>query len=266
MSTDDETSTRAADRMPRYLGAAFTFQFVTSLTAGLLSASLLDGSTSQVLSDISNSPGQLRLTVVLELLTSLGIVVMTALLYVVLRRQGRTVALVALALWMSEAVFLTVKTLALSVLLGLTQEPDAAGGALSAARSSGHLALDVAQHAGDIDMLFFCVGAMLWYFLLYRSRIVPRALAVWGLVAVPLVLVATLMLIWDRSLDPSRVLYAPYVPFELTIGLWLLIKGASASSTAISAGSSGTQEEAEARTPHPVACRRPNPAQGSSTG
>ena len=252
MSAGDETSTRAADRMPRCLGAAFTFQFVTSLTAGLLSASLLDGSTSQVLRDISNSPGQLRLTVALELLTSIGIIVMTALLYVVLGGQSRTLALVALALWMSEAVFLTVKSLALSVLLGLTRQPDAAGGALSAAKSSGNLALDVAQHAGDIDMLFFCVGAMLWYFLLYRSRIVPRALAVWGLVAVPLVLVATLMLIWDRDLDPSRMLYAPYVPFELAIGLWLLIKGAGVSSNPISAGASGTEEEAEARTPLPV--------------
>ncbi len=224
-------STEATDHTLRYLGAAFVFQFVTSLTAGVLSAPLLDGGISEVLRDISNNPGHMRATIVLELLTSIGIIAMTALLYVVLNRQNRTLALVAGGLWMSEAVFLTIKTLGLYALLGLSQEASGGGAvAASTAQSSGSLALSVSQHAGDIDMLFFCVGAMLWYSLLYRSRIVPRTLAVWGLLAVPLVLVATVLLVWDRDLEPSRVLYAPYVPFELTLGLWLLIKGADASS------------------------------------
>ncbi len=213
-------STEVADHIPRYLGAAFVFQFVTSLAAGLLSAPLLDGGLSEVLRDISNSPERMRATIVLELLTSVGIIGMTALLYVVLRRQQRTLALIAFGLWMSEAVFLTVKTLALYALLDVN------------AAWSGSLALGVSQHAGDIDMFFFCVGAMIWYSLLRGSGIVPRALALWGLLAVPLVLVATLMLIWDRHLEPSRVLYAPYVPFELALGLWLLIKGADVSTPA----------------------------------
>jgi hypothetical protein len=173
-------------RIPRCLGAAFVFQFATSLAAGLLSASLLDGGISEVLSDISNSLGHMRVIIVLELLTSVGIIVMASLLYAVLKDQGRAVALVALALWVAEAVFLTVKTLALYALLGLSQAPDGAsvvGGSID--QSLGSLALAVSQHAGDIDMLFFCLGAMLWYSLLYRSRVVPRILAVWGLLAVP---------------------------------------------------------------------------------
>ena len=75
-------------------------------------------------------------------------------------------------------------------------------------------------------MLFFCLGAILWYTLLLRSRIVPRALALWGLLAVLLVLVGTLILVWDRSLSPSIALYVPYVPFELVVGVWLLVRGA----------------------------------------
>ena len=75
-------------------------------------------------------------------------------------------------------------------------------------------------------MLFFCVGAFLWYCLLFRSRVVPRVLSVWGLVALPSVLVATLMYLSNNSpLAPSFALYVPYVPFELVIGLWLLTQG-----------------------------------------
>jgi hypothetical protein len=51
------------------------------------------------------------------------------------------------------------------------------------------------------------------------------------MVAVPLVVVATVLLVWDRGLDPSFALYALYVPFELVLGLWLLIKGATVAPT-----------------------------------
>ena len=95
----------------------------------------------------------------------------------------------------------------------------------------GSAALGVSQHAANIGMLFFCLGGLLWYSLLLRSRIVPRLLALWGLVAVPLALVATSLLVWNPSLDPSIALYALYVPFELVLGLWLLIRGANLSST-----------------------------------
>lgn len=36
---------------------------------------------------------------------------------------------------------------------------------------------------------------------------------------------ATVLLRWDRSLDPGIALYALYVPFELILGLWLVIRG-----------------------------------------
>ncbi|MFC8503199.1 DUF4386 domain-containing protein [Pedococcus sp. NPDC057267] len=229
----------AIDRTPRYLGAAIVFQFATSLAAGLLSAPLLDGGVSDVLRRLASNPDRMRTTVVLELLTSIGILAMSALLYLVLSRQDRTFALVALVLWTCEAVFLTVKTVGLAVLLSLSQGPGAADAATaSGGQSSGALALSLIQHAGDVDMLFFCVGAMPWYWLLYRSRIVPRVLALWGLLAVPLVLVATLALVWNRDLEPSRVLYAPYVPFELVLGLWLLGRGAHVS------GAHGQREDA----------------------
>ena len=77
--------TQSDARISRYLGAAFVFQFATSLAAGMLSLSILTGSITEVLPNISSSLGQMQTTIVLELLTSVGIIVMTSLLYVVLR-------------------------------------------------------------------------------------------------------------------------------------------------------------------------------------
>ena len=40
-----------------------------------------------------------------------------------------------------------------------------------------------------------------------------------------LVCLATLMLVWDRSLQPPLLLYITYVPVELAVGIWLLVTG-----------------------------------------
>ena len=250
--------TKSGARTPRCLGAAFVFQFATSLTAGMLSMSILAGSITEVLTNISSNPGQMRTTIVLELLTSVGIIVMTSLLYVVLRDQNRAVALVALGLWMAEAVMLAVKTLGLYALVALSVGYVDAGSPASSYETLGSLSLGVSQHAGDIGMLFFCLGALLWYPLLFQSRIVPRLLSLWGMVAVPLVVVATVLLVWDRGLDPSFALYALYVPFELVLGLWLLIKGATVAPTRLRGASApgvdlGTRNDvgdAKERHPH----------------
>ena len=188
--------TQSDARTLRYLGAAFVFQFATSLAAGILSMSILAGGISEVLLNASSNLGQMRTSIVLELLTSVGIIVMTSLLYIVLRDQNRAVALVAFGLWMAEAVLLAVKTLGLYALLALSQGiVDAGPPASSYNEPLGTVALGISQHAGDIAMLFFCLGALLWYALLFQSRFVPRLLSLWALVAIPLVLVATVLLV-----------------------------------------------------------------------
>ena len=222
---------RRDDRTPRYLGAAFVFQFATSLAAGIVLGSILSGDIEQVFEDISGNLGQMRAAIVLELLTSVGIIVLTSLFYVVLSPYNRTVALVAFALWMAEAVMLAVKTLSLYALVSLSQGRVEAGAPSFFSNATlGKFSLGVSQHATDVGMLFFCLGGLLWYTLLYRTRIVPRPLSLWGLLATCLVLVATVLLVWDRSSGPSIALYAAYVPFELVLGLWLLVKGAPVAS------------------------------------
>jgi len=220
-------------RLPHYVGAAFLVQFVSSLTAGLLTTSALADGMPDVLSRIAADPTRIRVFVLLELITGLAIMALAALLFLWLRDTGPAVALVGLVLWCAEALLLMLSMLGVWALLDrIVAGVDPVS---SADTAVGTFAYGLFQHTRDLDMLLFAVGAVLWYWLLLRSGVVPRWLAVWGLASVTLVLVATLMLVWDRSLQPSVALYAAYVPFELVIGLWLLIRGGSLSP----AGSSG---------------------------
>jgi hypothetical protein len=55
----------------------------------------------------------------------------------------------------------------------------------------GNLIYRSMKYGQELSMAAFCVGAMLFYYLLYKSRIVPRVLSLWGLLAVLPCLVAT---------------------------------------------------------------------------
>ncbi len=235
--------------VPRYVGAAFVFQFCTSLAAGLLSRSMLSGDVSDVIGAAGADAARLRFIIMLELSTSVGVIALTSLLYVALRRTVRWMATVAFALWLAEATVLAVSMLGLYELLDLGATSVAPGSPLALSDAVvGSFALGLNDHAASMGMLFASVGALLWYSLFIRARFVPRWLGVWGLASMSLVGVATLLDVWDADLQPSMLLYVAYMPFELAVGVWLLVKGSPSRPTTIAATSPEALSPIDVRT------------------
>lgn len=87
----------------------------------------------------------------------------------------------------------------------------------------GNLAFESTKFEYQLAMLAFCFGGILFYYLLDKSRIVPRVLSLWGLITVFPVLIATLFTIFGYEV-PFFV-YLPYAPFEFVIAVWILVKG-----------------------------------------
>ena len=87
----------------------------------------------------------------------------------------------------------------------------------------GRLAYAAMDRGQLLMMVPFCAGAFLFYALLYKSRLVPRWLAFWGLAAMIPVTVATLCAVLD--IEISFLLFVPYIPFEFVLGIWILIFG-----------------------------------------
>lgn len=212
---------------PRYLGAAFLFVFVASVLTQVPTAAAPQRNISEILTNVSENVPLLRLSILGELANSLGILVLAALLYVVLRKQNKTIALVALGWWWAEALMLAVSKIGTYALIPLSREFVAAG----APQASYYQALadflyyGVDRQGYQIHVLFFGVGAILWYYLFYRSRYIPRALSIWGVASVALLDMNTVLVLYDPSIGNQSILMAPYVLFEPVIGLWLLIKG-----------------------------------------
>ena len=74
-------------------------------------------------------------------------------------------------------------------------------------------------------MLTILAGGIIWYYLLYISRIVPAGLSLWGLIAICLLTIPTVITLLDLDYLPAMVLGLPYAPFELVLGIWLIVKG-----------------------------------------
>jgi len=100
--------------------------------------------------------------------------------------------------------------------------------AASAAPSLGSLVKAIHDVAIVLLYLVTAVSGTIFAFLLYRSRLVPRPIAVLGLIGYP-VLVAGAVLDMFGVIDVTQgiglVSIAPGGLFELILPLWLLVKG-----------------------------------------
>jgi len=181
---------------------------------------------SDILVDISNRLTLMRIFILGDLVTSLGIIVLAALLYAVLNKQNKVIALVALGCWLTEAIALAISKIGASALIPLSLEFVKAG----APQHSDYQTLAgflyngiVIQLGQTIELLFYCFGAMLWYSLFYRSRYIPRVISLFGLIAVSVALAG--LVVEFLGHDVSILVFLPILPFELTIGTWLLLRG-----------------------------------------
>ena len=209
----------------RVLGVAFLLQGITSLVSGaaLSGALIVDGDIVATMTRIANQPALMRTHILFDMITAMGIIFLGVMLFLTLRKHGEAMALVAMGLYILEAALLAVSRMGSIALLHISQASVAAGHP-DHLQTLAKLALESAHFAGStLHMLVFCIGAILFYTLLTKSTVIPRAMSLWGLVTVFPMLVGTLLLMFGA--DAPIFLYVAYVPFEFVVGAWILIKG-----------------------------------------
>jgi hypothetical protein len=91
-------------------------------------------------------------------------------------------------------------------------------------------ALFDAEGAAVVGTIAFLIGAAMFYLILYRARLVPRWLSVWGLVAiVPYLVPVFLGLFSDVDVSTTSttnvLLDAPLGVQEMVLAVWLIVKG-----------------------------------------
>ncbi|MET9313100.1 DUF4386 domain-containing protein [Kribbella sp. NPDC003505] len=91
----------------------------------------------------------------------------------------------------------------------------------------GTLVID-SDGASVIMSLVFCLGAALFYVLLFRSRIVPRWITVWGLMGIPFYVAAYLLAMYGVvgiNSSEVNVLCLPLAVQEMVLAVWMIARG-----------------------------------------
>jgi hypothetical protein len=81
---------------------------------------------------------------------------------------------------------------------------------------------------GYIGTIVFCIGASIFYYLLYSTKLVPRFLSIWGLLAViPFISVSFLGMFGVMSplSTTATIMDIPMALQEMVLAVWLIIKG-----------------------------------------
>jgi len=191
----------------------------TPLTSALTGANFLAGVSGQM-----NQADAGVLLWIISAFTGCGIAIA---LYPALKQRNVGLALGSVIFRALEAAFYMIGLVCLLSLLTLGQRFTAAGAADRAAlQAIGDLLVSVRDHAGLVAVFAFCVGGMMYYALLFQTRLVPRWLSGFGIVAIISMLTACVLALFSGNRITSYIpLAAPIAVQEIVLGIWLIVKG-----------------------------------------
>ena len=208
------------------------FAYVIIIMLGVFSVSFIDsnivvpGNDAATVNNIMANELRFRIIVASEIVMYALVILLSLSLYVILKTVNKNLALLALLWRLGEAVIgggVTVLTGIIPLLLlsgGLSFETVQLQALVG-------LFLDVRNAGLDVVLTFVGMGGSVFCYLFFKSKYVPRILAVWGILTYTSMLVLSFASILLSNLPETlkMVFYAPGGLFEMIFGLWLLIKG-----------------------------------------
>ncbi len=216
--------------------------YIVATVAGVLTIAPL-GALQEgpgILVNAAADENRMIMLVVLELIMAVAVAGVAFMIYPILKRNADTEIKEGLAIWyvgtrITEGTMFLVAILATLALMSLSQEFVRAGAPdASYFQTAGTVLLATADFAFMLGQSVFCIGALMLYYLLFQSQIIPRWLSAWGLIGAPLMFVASLSLVvtGDPNSTFSTVLYAPLALQEMVLAVWLIVKGFNPSAIA----------------------------------
>jgi hypothetical protein len=206
----------------RLIGALFLSGFLVYGVGSSLVTSVVGAP--DFLSTISAHQTTLVLGAFLMLLNTAVDVGKGVLFFPILEKHGKRTALAYLAALIVEVVLMDVGVLALLMIVPLAQQGvDAGQASVGWAKALGSLAVQSNTMAYQIGQMSLGLGAVFLCLLLFRTRLIPRFLSIWGLVGYAILMAGTIAEIFGIHI--GVMLSIPGGLFEVGLGFWLIIKG-----------------------------------------
>jgi Domain of unknown function (DUF4386) len=205
---------------------------LTATVASLVSAALLNPilNSSPYLLKIASHQDRVVLGAFFELIAAFASAGIAISLYPLLRPHGEGLALGAVAFRVIEGALYVISAIAVLLLLKLGRDVGVAGPA-PGSQTTGGLLRTLRDQSSLTGVMAFCIGASMYYYAFFRSRLIPRWLSGWGLAGTALALVAAMLVLFratDYMSTTQVVLSIPIGVNEIVFAAWLIVRGFSA--------------------------------------
>ena len=211
----------ADQRHARIFGVLFIITFITSIPALALYQPVLDDPAAYIAG--GGHDGKIYLGVLLELLLIIANVGTAVVLYPIVRRQNEILSLGYVTARVMESVFIAAGILFVLGIVSLRHDdPSASALAVSLAALKDWTFL-----LGPGFIVGWGNGLILGY-LMYKSRLVPRGMAMLGMVGGTLIIlsgIGVLFDVFDAGDTVQALATVPEFIWELSLGIYCAVKG-----------------------------------------
>jgi hypothetical protein len=222
------------------VGALFLIALVTYSLGSSSLESILDDP--DYLSNVSANTTWVIIAMLLELVNDAAVVGIGVMMFPILKQHNKNIAFGYLSFRIIESAILIVGGISPLLLIPLSQEYVQAGAPdASYFQTLGTLAIEGHYLAFQMAMIFLGLGSLMFCYLLYQSKRIPRLISVLGFIGYALLIAAMLLEVF--GFDLSMILGIPGLLFEVIFPIWLIVKGFNSSAIASRAAKTDINED-----------------------
>jgi len=197
--------------------------FIIAIFASLIGGTIIEGviTTEGYLETLADNSSNLRFGVILELVNGIAVIGIAVILYKYIKIYSERYAVAYIGLRIIEAIACVLAAVIAMSFITLSRDFSALN----------LVNLNIIQNVingfrndilGILVPIFFSLSSFILYYTLYRIKLVPRYISIWGLIGVVLIFS---MNVFGISGDIQMLFALPIITNELFLGFYLIIKG-----------------------------------------
>lgn len=179
--------------------------------------------SSIMLSTISENPGRFRMSVIVAIISHLGIVAITGMLFLAFSSYNRQLALVGSVFRLGEAFVMIYNEVSVLSLIDMAKEYALTDSNKESLRLLGDQILQTKNTGVDLGLLFLSIGAIAYCISFVQSGAVPSMIAWLGLAAGIISAIGILIKFASGFGTVAVIGMLLMMVFEVVFGGWLLI-------------------------------------------
>ena len=176
--------------------------------------------------------------ILLEFTIVPAILLIPVFLFPILKKHNEALALGYVGFRFLEAVLIIVIESFRLSLINVSQDYLTKGGGMDASyfQNIGSAIQAMSDWTFSLYVIVFALGALILYYVLYTSKLIPRIISAWGLIAAALMLIGTVIIMVGiftgiSEAELNLIFAMPIAVQEMVLAAWLILKGFNPSAT-----------------------------------